>query len=135
MRLTEPGREDDFASFDSLVVDLSSQSLFRMAPVIEEIRLVNPRVRLVRTERNHYNVDDFIAFAAEPKEDDSPARFSINNIQVENAVIEFDDFPKNKHHVVDELNVSIPLFRPFLHKSIFLSIWRSMGDSIRKKSN
>lgn len=108
MRLTEPGCEDDFASFDSLMVDLSSQSLFRMAPVIEEIRLVNPRVRLVRTARNHYNVDDFIAFAAEPKEDDSPARFSINNIQVENAVIEFDDFPQNKHHVVDELNVSIP---------------------------
>ena len=108
MRLTEPGCEDDFASFDSLMVDLSSQSLFRMAPVIEEIRLVNPRVHLVRTARNHYNVDDFIAFAAEPKEDDSPARFSINNIQVENAVIEFDDFPQNKHHVVDELNVSIP---------------------------
>lgn len=108
MRLTESSSEVDFVSFDSLMVDLSSQSLFRMAPVIEEIKLVNPRIHLVRTERNHYNIDDFIAFSNEPKEDDSPARFSINNIQVENAIVEFDDFPQKKHHVVDELNISVP---------------------------
>ena len=108
MRLTEPESEDSFASFDNLTVDLSIQSLFRMAPVVEEIKLVNPRVHLVRTGSNHYNFDDFVAFAMTPKEDDSPARFSINNIQIENTVIEFDDLPKKKQHVVDELNISIP---------------------------
>ena len=108
MRLTEPEQEDDFVTFDRLTVNLSGQSLFRMAPVIEEIKLTNPRVHLVRSGSNHYNFDDFIVFAMEPGEDDSPARFSINNIRVENAVVEFDDLPQKKRHLVDELNVSIP---------------------------
>ncbi len=108
MRLTEPENEDNFASFDHLTVDLSIQSLFRMAPVVEEIKLVNPQVHLVRTGSNHYNFDDFVAFAMTPKKDDSPARFSINNIQIVNAVIEFDDLPKKKQHVIDELNISVP---------------------------
>lgn len=108
MRLTEPEQEDDFVTFDRLTIDLSGQSLFRMAPVIEEIKLTNPRIHLVRSGSNRYNFDDFIAFAMEPREDDSPARFSINNIQIENAVIEFDDLPQKKRHRVDELNISIP---------------------------
>ena len=108
MRLSEHGSDAPFLTFDHLTLNVSAQSAFRMAPVIEEIRLVNPRVHLVRTDNHHYNIDDFVAFAMEPKEDDSPARFSINNIQIENATIEFDDKPKNKRHVLDELNVTVP---------------------------
>ncbi len=108
MRLSEHGRDDPFLTFDHLTLNVSAQSIFRMAPVIEEIRLVNPVVRLVRTDSHHYNIDDFVAFAMEPKEDDSPARFSINNIQIENATIEFDDQPKKKRHVLNELNVTVP---------------------------
>lgn len=108
MRLSEHGRDDPFLTFDHLTLDMSAQSIFRMAPVIEEIRVVNPVVRLVRTDSHHYNIDDFVAFAMEPKEDDSPARFSINNIQIENATIEFDDQPKKKQHVLSELDVTVP---------------------------
>ncbi len=108
LQLSEHGRDEPFLTFDHLTLNVSAQSIFRMAPVIEEIRLINPTVRLVRTENHHYNIDDFVAFAMEPKEDDSPARFSINNIQIENAKIEFDDRPKNKRHIVDELNVTVP---------------------------
>ena len=108
MQLSEPNSSQSFATFDSLTVDLSGQSLLAIAPVIEEIRLVNPHVRLIRTDSHHYNIDDFLAFIMTPKEEDSSARFAINNIQIDKAVIEFEDIPQKKHHVVDELNISIP---------------------------
>ena len=52
LQLSEHGRDEPFLTFDHLTLNVSAQSIFRMAPVIEEIRLINPTVRLVRTE-NH----------------------------------------------------------------------------------
>ena len=108
MQLSDHGSDDGFASFDHLTVDLSAESYFRLAPVVEKLTLTNPKVHLARMEDNRYNIDDFVAFAMEPKEDESPARFSVNNIQVKNGLIEFDDMPKDKRHFVDELNLTIP---------------------------
>lgn len=79
-----------------------------MAPVVEKLTLTNPKIRLERQEDNRYNIDDFVAFAMEPKEDDSSAKFAVNNIQIKNGLVEFDDKPKNKRHFVDELNLTIP---------------------------
>lgn len=108
MQLSDHGSENGFASFDHLTVDLSAETYFRLAPVVEKLTLTNPKVHLARLEDNRYNIDDFVAFAMEPKEDDSPARFSVNNIQIKNGLIEFDDMPKHKRHFVDELNLTIP---------------------------
>ncbi len=108
MQLSDHGSENGFASFDHLTVDLSAESYFRLAPVVEKLTLTNPKVHLARLEENRYNIDDFVAFAIEPKEDDSPARFAVNNIQIKNGLIEFDDMPRHRRHVVDEVNVTIP---------------------------
>ena len=108
MRLSGHGSENGFASFDRLTLDLSAESLFRLAPVVEELTLTNPKVHLARLENNRYNIDDFIAFAMQPKEDDSTAKFSINNIRITDGLIEFDDMPKDKKHVIDELNLTVP---------------------------
>ena len=108
MQLSEHGSENGFASFDHLTVDLSAESYFRFAPVVEKLTLTNPKVHLARLDDNRYNIDDFVAFSMEPKEDDSPARFAVNNIQIKNGLIEFDDMPQHKRHFVDELNLTIP---------------------------
>lgn len=108
MQLSAHGAENGFASFDHLTVDLSAESYFRLAPVVEKLTLANPKVHLARLEDNRYNIDDFVAFAMDSKEDDSPARFAVNNIQIKNGLIEFDDMPKHKRHFVDELNMTIP---------------------------
>lgn len=108
MQLSEHGSENGFASFDHLLVDFSAESYFRLAPVVEKLTLTNPKIRLERQEDNRYNIDDFVAFAMEPKEDDSSAKFAVNNIQIKNGLVEFDDKPKNKRHFVDELNLTIP---------------------------
>ncbi len=108
LHLSEPNSKEDFVSFDRLMVNLSSESIFRLAPVIEEVELEKPVVHLIRTEKNHYNFDDFIAFALKPEKDKKPTYFSVNNIQIKNGTITFDDRPKGKNHVIDTLNLSIP---------------------------
>ena len=108
MQLSDHGSENGFASFEHLTADFSAESWFRLAPVVEKLTLTNPKVHLVRLEDNRYNIDDFVAFAMEPKEDDAPARFAINNILIKNGLIEFDDMPRDKRHFVDELNLTIP---------------------------
>ena len=47
-------------SFEELFVNLELQSLFRLAPVIEELRLVKPYVNLVRQQDLKYNFQDLI---------------------------------------------------------------------------
>ena len=46
--------------FDELFVNLEMQSLFRLAPVVKELRLVKPYINLVRNEDLKYNFQDLI---------------------------------------------------------------------------
>lgn len=110
-KMMEPEGDVTFASFDSVMVNLSAQSLFRFAPVVQQLQVVKPYVHLVRKDANHYNIDDIIALAnsdPEPEEDKSPARFSVFNIQIAQGHIDFDDrFAQTKHTVAD-LTLGIP---------------------------
>lgn len=89
--LTDPGSKVPFASFDHLFVELSPETFSERAPVVKEIRLVNPAIHFVRYGKKHYNVDDLVAYATQPKEDESKSNFSINNIQIDNGTIRIDD--------------------------------------------
>ncbi|HYD59840.1 MAG TPA: DUF748 domain-containing protein [Noviherbaspirillum sp.] len=108
VKLREPKGEAVFASFDALHINLSSQSLFRFAPVIRELRLTAPHVRLARTAPHSYNIDDIVELIASQPPSDEPARFSINNIQVEGGRIEFDDRPAKATHAVTDIALGIP---------------------------
>ena len=105
-------REGDttFVGFDSLYVNLQASSLFRWGPVIEEIRLVNPKFHAVRLAENQYNFSDLIdEFTAGPKKEDGPTpAFSLNNIQISGGSIEFDDRLIDEKHVVSDITLSLP---------------------------
>ncbi|HEU4639043.1 MAG TPA: hypothetical protein VFS84_09330, partial [Candidatus Binatia bacterium] len=47
-------------SFDELHVNLELRSIFRLSPVIKELRLLKPYVNLVRNEDFKYNFQDII---------------------------------------------------------------------------
>ncbi len=108
LHLSEQGSKEDFVSFEKLAINLSTESIFRLAPVIEEVELEKPVIHLIRTGKNHYNFDDFMAFALKPEKDKKPTYFSVNNIQIKDGTITFDDQPKSKKHLIDSLNLSIP---------------------------
>jgi hypothetical protein len=108
LKVMEPKGDAVFAAFDALRVDLSSESMLRLAPVVQQVRLTKPYVRLVRTDVQSYNVDDIIELVAGQPPSEQPARFSINNIEIEGGRIEFEDRPAKAIHTVSEVQLGVP---------------------------
>lgn len=98
-----------FISFAELSLDVEATSVTQGAPVIRDIVLVAPHVRIRRDESLQYNFSDLLATSApEPTPDGEPFRYSLNNIRIEQGKIEFEDRPKNARHTVEALTVAIP---------------------------
>jgi len=97
-------------SFDELYVNLQLQSLFRLGPVIRELRLVKPYISLVRQEDLKYNFQDLIdEFTAGPKDPAAPTpRFALYNIEILDGKIDFDDRPEQTKHTISSLRIGVP---------------------------
>lgn len=108
LKLKERDSDAVFASFDVLTANLSAQSLFRLAPVVQQLQLSKPYVHLVHKDAHRYNVDDIIEMLSNRPPSEGPARFSLYNIQVEDGRIAFEDKPAGAAHVVSELRLGIP---------------------------
>ncbi len=111
---------DGHASFidvDHVVINASWTSLFRMAPVLDELSLQHPQLHLTRTAPQQYNFSDLIEkFAGQPvKRGSSPARFALSNISVHNGNIEFDDAVTHASHRIDQLELGIPFIANLPH--------------------
>ncbi len=104
----EGGRE--VAGFDELFVNLSSASLFKLAAVVDEIRLQGLRVAVTRVADGRYDISDLLDEWMKPKDepDTGTPRFSLNNIQLINGKIVFDDQPKGKVHTIGDINLALP---------------------------
>jgi len=108
--LEDPGKPKAFVAFDELYVnaDLMS-SLFRRALILKQITLTNPYVGISRKPEGSYNFSDLLPKdEAKPEKEEKPFLFSLNNIQIINGNIDFEDAPKKTNHTVRELNVSVP---------------------------
>ena len=98
-------------SFDELYTNLQLQSLFRWGPVFKEFRLTKPYINLIRNEDRTYNFTDLIEEFTKgpPKDPPGPTpRFAVNNIQLLDGRIDFDDRPEQTKHVVSAIKVGVP---------------------------
>lgn len=99
-----------FVDIDQTVINASWTSLFRMAPVLDELRLQRPRLRLVRSSAQRFNFSDIIdrldAAPAAPKA--PPLRFALSNIRVHDGDIQFTDAVLKANHHVSRLELGIP---------------------------
>ncbi len=111
-KLFEADRKSSFAQLGNIKVSLSSSSLFRFAPVVDELTIEKPELQLIRTSANHYNFSDIIAhLAKQPKKEKTVTpRFSINNISIKAGSIVFDDqaVSGGKQHTIRNMELSIP---------------------------
>jgi len=94
-------------SFDELYVNLEMRSIFRLAPVLKKIRLVKPYVSLVRNEDRKYNFQDLIEEFTSGPPGPTP-RFSLNNIEIVDGKIDFDDRPEQTKHTVSQIKIGVP---------------------------
>lgn len=108
MKLLEPEGDAVFASFEKLMVNVSYQSLFRLAPVVQQVQLSAPYIHLVRKDATHYNIDDIIELINSQPPSPEPARFSVFNIELDKGRIEFDDRPAQTVHKIADLKIGVP---------------------------
>lgn len=105
----------EVAGFDELFVDLSSTSILKLAAVVDEVRLQGLRLAVARVAEGRYDISDLLDKWMQPK-DEPPSetpQFSVNNIQLIGASIEFDDQPKGKIHKVSDINLALPFVSNF----------------------
>ncbi|KVQ57951.1 DUF748 domain-containing protein [Burkholderia territorii] len=105
----ERGGQGDFIDIGKLVVRPSWSSLFRGAPIVNEVRVDSPRFHVVRYDAQRFNFTDLIEkFSTPSKPESKPTHFSVSNIQVNDGRIDFDDRLLNEKHVVDNWTLGIP---------------------------
>ncbi|MEM5384297.1 DUF748 domain-containing protein [Paraburkholderia phymatum] len=110
VHIGERGGKGDFVDIERLIVRTSWSSIFRLAPIVDEVHLDSPRFTIVRYDAQHFNFSDLIEkFAKQPSKPESkPAQFSVSNIRIENGKITFDDRLLGVTHVVDQWKLGIP---------------------------
>lgn len=110
VHIGERGGAGDFVDISRLIVQPSWSSLFRAAPIIDEVQLDSPRFHIVRYDAQRFNFTDLIEkFSKQPaKPDSKPTLFSVSNIRLENGQITFDDKLLGATHVIDQWKLGIP---------------------------
>ncbi|RQT31023.1 DUF748 domain-containing protein [Burkholderia contaminans] len=119
IHLGDKGGQGDFVDIAKLVVRPSWSSLFRAAPIVNEVRLDSPRFHIVRYDAQRFNFTDLIEkfSTPSPKPESKPTQFSVSNIQVNNGRIDFDDRLLNEKHVVDNWTLGIPYIATLASKT------------------
>jgi uncharacterized protein involved in outer membrane biogenesis len=98
-----------FASFDELYVNAAWTSVLRLAPVVDQVTLVKPRLHVVRNADRSYNFQDLLeAFRARPPAEGPPPKFALFNLRLLDGRIDFEDRAEDETHVVSDLRVGIP---------------------------
>ena len=95
-------------SFASLYANVEAESLFRGGVVVQELRLVEPTVSVVRLEGQRFNWSDVIDEMLAKPDDGSKSHFAIHNIRIEKGRIDFDDRPARQKHVIADLDIGVP---------------------------
>ena len=103
-----------FAGFTHLDVKVSWTSLFRIAPVVTEVMLVQPTFNLSRNADGTFNFDDLLAPSSSPSAPppaapaNAPLKFSVSNIQIIDGVLVFDDQKIGVRHAINRFRLNIP---------------------------
>ena len=101
----EPGGRDVFFHSERIFLDINISSLFRLAPVVNEMKIVRPYLNVVRKDESLYNFSDLVTGKSSSG---APPRFLIGNITLEEGRVVFSDNPKAKRHIVRRMNISLP---------------------------
>ncbi|CAJ0771368.1 DUF748 domain-containing protein [Ralstonia chuxiongensis] len=113
LHIAERDGKTPFVDVGHLHVNASWSSIFRRAPVIEELSIEAPQVRIVRTAEQRFNFSDIVDRLSQPEnppkpKSNEPARFVFANLQLANGAIDFVDQPLGTQHKVDGLQIGVP---------------------------
>ena len=100
-------------SVDKVYVDAELQSLLRLAPVVDAVRVEGVKGQLTHTGQGHYDIDDVLArLQSEPEaEPSAPPRFALYNLELVNADLDFHDQAAGgaaRLHTLRNVQLSVP---------------------------
>jgi len=113
LMIKEPGKQETFVSLGEVSTALSPKSIYKRAPIIKRLSVVNPYIHVIRNPDGTFNFTD-LTVSEEPKKPEPPKKetkpfqFSVNNIVISGGHIEFFDGPKNVRHTIKDLEVAVP---------------------------
>ncbi len=114
LQISEADGKQDFVKLDLLRANLSLASLWYRGLVLDALRVEHPYVRIERQADHHFNFSDILqklsadSKPATPEQASSPLRFSVNNIELADGQIVFDDKPVQRVHQITRLNIGVP---------------------------
>jgi uncharacterized protein involved in outer membrane biogenesis len=97
-----------------LTVQASIESLWRLAPVLDALRIEHPQVHLTRLANGHYDIDDllqrFAAPAQAPESAASTVHFALYNVELIDGAIDLVDHSGSgaRTHTLRKLQLSVP---------------------------
>ena len=104
----QPGESAPLLTLREASINASVASLMRLAPVLEAVVVDGLTVNIVRLDPQRFSFSDIVdRLQAKPKSDE-PARFSLNNIEVRDSTVNFDDRVTGSRHAASEIRVGIP---------------------------
>jgi uncharacterized protein involved in outer membrane biogenesis len=104
----QPGESAPLLSVREASINASITSLLRRAPVVSEIVIGGLTANIARLEAQRFNFSDILErLQAKPKSDE-PARFSLNNIEVTDSTVNFEDRVVGARHAVTDIRIGIP---------------------------
>ena len=93
-----------------IYIDAELQSLLRLAPVVDAIRVEEPRVSLAYLGDGRYDIDDLVERlktpAAEPAA--SPPQFALYNLELSGGRLDFEDRSVSTTHELRDLHLAVP---------------------------
>lgn len=115
LTIFEPDGESLLAGFQEFYVNLQAVSLFKWAPVLKEVRLDGLYAAPVLQKDHRWNFSDLLPEPPKPTTPPAeeappgePFRFSLNNIQILNSEIHFQDDLRGKTHHITDIDVALP---------------------------
>ncbi|WP_146186331.1 MULTISPECIES: DUF748 domain-containing protein [unclassified Limnohabitans] len=105
--------------FAQLHIDLSSASVAQAGIVVDQIHLRAPRVAITRLADGRYDISDWLdRWASGAATESGPLpRFSLNNIQITDGQLVFDDRPKGVRHTAEAVTFSLPFISSLPYKA------------------
>ena len=113
---TQDGQGVQF-SVGRVYVNGSAESLLRLAPVVDAVRVDAPYVQLRYAGAGHYDVDDIVQRLAQPSAPETnPLQFAIYNVTLKGGSVDFIDASEadqTRQHTLRDVQLSIPFLSNF----------------------
>ena len=109
--ISERDDSQKFAYVGQIRIKASWSSLYRLAPIIQELTIDTPAVHIVRTRAQRFNFSDLIQTPGPPPPAASSGKrlhFALSNIRLNDGQVWFDDQAFNEHHKVDRIQIGVP---------------------------